>query len=175
MPDKNRGRWSRNSCRATDGQKSFCSEADNIFLGILKDERAVGPLMDVINRRDIFLKTLAIKEALQAVGIIGAKRPSSVDENCREKAFVCQAAMGRTKVGAIGAIGRIGDETSVDFLRKMGTVADLSERPATTHSIHQRERQSAALTPSALFRVSLSVHQSFSKGKGGRLSRSREW
>jgi HEAT repeat protein len=114
-------------------------------LGILKDERAVGPLMDVINRRDIFLKTLAIKkEAVQAVGIIGAKRalPQLMKIAGKRRLFA-KRRWEELKVGAIGAIGRIGDETSVDFLRKMGTrggpVGEACNH--ALHSINGRDNQ----------------------------------
>jgi hypothetical protein len=92
-------------------------------LGILKDERAVDPLMDVINRRDLFLKTLALKkEALQAVGVIGAKRilPQLI-KIARKRRWFARRRWEELKMCAIGAICRIGDESSVDFLRKMST------------------------------------------------------
>jgi HEAT repeat protein len=92
-------------------------------LGILKDERAVGPLFDVINRRDFFLKTLALKkEAVQAVGIIGAKKALPQLMKIAGKRHLLSKRRGEVlQVCAIEAIGRIGDTSSVVFLRKVST------------------------------------------------------
>ena len=91
-------------------------------LGILKNERAVEPLLDVIDKRDFFLKTLPLKkEALQSIGLIGSKKalPRLMKIAGKRHLF----ATGRRqelKIDAIGTIGRIGEESSVNFLLALG-------------------------------------------------------
>jgi HEAT repeat protein len=106
-------------------------------LGILKDERAVGPLMEVVRKRDIFLKTLALKkEALRAIGLIGAKRAlPRLMKIVRKRRWLAPRRWEEFKVCAIGAIGLIGDASSVDFLRKMSTRGG-SVGEACNHALH---------------------------------------
>lgn len=92
-------------------------------LGILKSDRAVDPLMDIINRGGIFLKSLQLKKAaLQAIGLIGAKRVLPRLMKLAKKRYWLAAKRGEElKVSIVEAIGRIGDESSLDFLQKMGS------------------------------------------------------
>lgn len=91
-------------------------------LGILKNERAVEPLMAIIAKRDIFLKTLPLKkEALQTIGLIGSKKALPLLMKMAGKKHIFAARRWQElKIDVIGTIGRIGGESSVDFLLALG-------------------------------------------------------
>ncbi len=92
-------------------------------LGILKSERAVEPLMDIVGGRDIFLKTLPLKkEALQSIGLIGSKKalPGLMKMAGKRRLFAARRWQ-ELKIDVIGTIGRIGGESAFDFLLALGT------------------------------------------------------
>jgi HEAT repeat protein len=90
-------------------------------LGILKSERAVEPLMHIVNKRDIFLKTLQLKkEALQSIGLIGSKKAlPRLMKMAGKGHLLAPRRRQELKIAAIRAIGRIGGDTSLDFLLAM--------------------------------------------------------
>jgi HEAT repeat protein len=90
-------------------------------LGILKSDKALGPLLDIIKKRDIFLKSLPLKkEAVQAIGLIGDKGAIPYLEKMAKKGHWLAAKRGEElKIFVIGVIGRLGDESSLFFLQKM--------------------------------------------------------
>lgn len=90
-------------------------------LGILKSEKAVEPLLDIVDKRDVFLKTLQLKkEALQAIGLIGSKKAlPRLMKMAGKRHLLVPARRRELKIAAIEAIGRIGGDTSLAFLLGM--------------------------------------------------------
>jgi len=90
-------------------------------LGILKSEKAVDPLMDIVRKRDLFLKTLQLKkDAVRSIGLIGSKKPLPRLMKIVGKRHLFAAGRWRElKIAAVGAIGLIGGEASYDFLLSM--------------------------------------------------------
>jgi hypothetical protein len=92
-------------------------------LGILKADTATDPLMGIVNKRDIFLKSLQLKkEALQAIGLIGSRRILPYLMKTAGKRYLFAARRREElKVSIVETIGRIGDESSLGFLQAMSS------------------------------------------------------
>jgi HEAT repeat protein len=90
-------------------------------LGILKSDKALEPLIHIIKKRDIFLKSLPLKkEVLQAIGLIGDKRAIPHLVKMAKKRHWLVARRGEElRISVIGIIGQLGDESSLVFLQKM--------------------------------------------------------
>ncbi len=90
-------------------------------LGILKSEKAVDPLMGIVKKRDMFLKTLQMKkDAVRSIGLIGSKKALPLLMRIVGKRHLFAAGRWRElKIAAVGAIGLIGGDASLDFLLSM--------------------------------------------------------
>lgn len=92
-------------------------------LGILKCDKALEPLIEILNKRDIFLKSVALKkEALQAIGLLGDKRAVPHLIKIAKKRYLLAGKHGvELRILAIETIGLLGNASSLDFLRKVGS------------------------------------------------------
>jgi HEAT repeat protein len=90
-------------------------------LGILKSDKALDPLIRITGKWDIFLKSLPLKkEALQTIGLIADRRVLPHLKKIANKSHWFAPKRGEDlRVAAIAVIGQLGDESSLDFLRKM--------------------------------------------------------
>jgi HEAT repeat protein len=90
-------------------------------LGILKSDKALDPLIRITGKWDIFLKSLPLKkEALQTIGLIADRRVLPHLKKIANKSHWFAPKRGEDlRVAVIAVIGQLGDETSLDFLRKM--------------------------------------------------------
>jgi hypothetical protein len=111
-------------------------------LGILKSDKALEPLLHIVEKRDILLKSLALKkDALRAIGLIGDKRalPHLMKLASKRQWFAAKRSE-ELRVFAIGIIGQLGDDSSLDFLRMLGAKGSPIGRAckAAAASISQR-------------------------------------
>ncbi len=92
-------------------------------LGILKSDKALEPLLQIVNKWDVFLKSIALKkEALQAIGLIGDKRALPHLIKMANKRYWLAGKLGvELKTFAVETIGQLGNESSLGFLRNMGS------------------------------------------------------
>jgi hypothetical protein len=90
-------------------------------LGILKSDKALDPLIRITGKWDIFLKSLPLKkEALQTIGLIADRRVLPHLKKIANKSHWFAPKRGEDlRVAVIAVIGQLGDESSLDFLRKM--------------------------------------------------------
>ncbi len=90
-----------------------------VSLGIMKSQRGIQPLLEIVEERDIFLKSVTLKiEALQALGRIGSRRTTShiLDLLGKNYWFVWEKGE-QLKIAAVAALGQLGDETALPALK----------------------------------------------------------
>lgn len=111
-------------------------------LGILKSDKALDPLIRITKKSDIFLKSLSLKkDALQTIGLIADRRVLPYLEKMACKRYWFAPKRGEElRVAVIAVIGQLGDESSLDFLRKMSAKGGPIGRAckAASDSISQR-------------------------------------
>ena len=90
-----------------------------LSLGLMKSAAAVQPLVLIMEKRDFFMRQLAIKkDAMQALGRIGDRRATPYLLKVLEaRVWLFWGKWGELKVAAAAALGYIGDETSLQVLK----------------------------------------------------------
>jgi HEAT repeat protein len=111
-------------------------------LGILKDDVALDPLIRIAEKRDIFLKSLQLKkEALQSIGVLGNRRVlPNLEKLAWKRYWFAPKRGGELRVSATAVIGQLGNESSLEFLRKLSSKGGQIGRAckAAANSINQR-------------------------------------
>jgi HEAT repeat protein len=90
-----------------------------LSLGIMKSQQAIQPLLEIVEGRDLFLKSITLKiEALQALGRIGTRRatPHLLGLLTRSH-WLAWKKDEQLKIAAATTLGQIGDEAALPALK----------------------------------------------------------
>jgi HEAT repeat protein len=100
-----------------DNNRVICRQTI-LWLGITRNERALLPLLEILNRRGSLKKSLTLKkEILLAVGRIGDRRAlDSLIRLVRKRHWISPGRWDELKILAVETIGRLGGEASRTFL-----------------------------------------------------------
>ena len=90
-----------------------------LSLGIMKSQLALQPLIGIVSKRDLFLKSLSLKkEAIQALGRIGDRRVTShLTGLLQSWHWFAWRRWQELKTAAATALGQIGDESAIPALK----------------------------------------------------------
>lgn len=104
-----------------DGDPAIIKQAIH-SLGVMKSQAAVQPLLEMVAKRDIFLKSLHLKvEALQAIGRIGDKRATPYLLRLLDKSpWFARSKWEELKISVAEALGKLNDEKALPALKIRG-------------------------------------------------------
>jgi HEAT repeat protein len=90
-------------------------------MGNTRNEKALQPLLNLVMKRGIQEKSLAIKkEALLAIGRIGDQRAlEPLFKLVRKRHVIARGRWEKLKLLAVDTIGRLGGESAKEFLEKL--------------------------------------------------------
>jgi HEAT repeat protein len=91
------------------------------WLGITRNEKALQPLLELVMKQDLLGKTITLKkEAIVAIGRIGDRRAIDIlGRFIRKRHLISSGRWEELKILAIETIGKLGGESSREFLGRM--------------------------------------------------------